>query len=843
MKKGKKEIIKIIGIILIILLLAGLSIISGSNIIKRVGQNEKHLEEQPIKTNAYYEIKNAKNDELEILLTIENQKGIEKVIGQDITIEGNGKKKLALDRILKEGQEYQFRLKLLGEEEEELHTLVASYKPSIQITNQDTYGDGNTKTVEIHYANNENLIHYYSLDNGENWEIYNGPITMSIADKYRLTAKSLWKEGNTVFNTEIYYTLILGDSILTATQDCVDKNGYYRIVSNNKEYYAHAYVNKGDMVLEENATYGDSIDVGTANTNAKHMVILKVDGNLTINPGVTLTSYGTKYGGPKGMLVCTTGELTNNGTITMTARGAKAAGEDVYLWKNASDSSYEYVPTVGATGGAGFSIYRDWGDGARQSNGNKGNDGTNRETGGGGSGAGRAWYRSITVGNGGTGTSYSGGAGSGAANEDGYQGWSVTSGAGSSVGGAGSNGVVGSSNSSGYGQISMGGVGNPSGGYSNYRVSPVNYVERNGTGGLLIIDANTFNNTGTISTEGVSSSTANRSYGNARIDTGGASGGGSLNIFYRNVRSKGTLSAIGGKALYGEGGNAGGAGGNGTISIGKIIEGTYEPVTDNQTISLTAENATITGEETVKTFSPYTATISPNEGYNITNIIVKMGERYLELGNDYTYENGTLNINIITENVEIKVETTKLTGANYGQEVIYEAKGVSKWKIFYNDPITKEIFIIASDYLENSKIPENAGMTNLNTYQAYFENIPEYTEIPDETRNRFLMKWNNSKTSKSIKCVSKLLDTTVWSEFATKPNSYAIGSPTIEMWMKSWNAVYPDEKLSYSSNGSNDGYYINVGEETQENTIINYDQIGKMQGYNNTLYYPHKRRI
>ena len=48
-------------------------------------------------------------------------------------------------------------------------------------------------------------------------------------------------------------------------------------------------------------------------------------------------------------------------------------------------------------------------------------------------GAGRNWSKSITIGAGGRGTSFSGGSGSGAANSDGGSGGAASSGAGSSI--------------------------------------------------------------------------------------------------------------------------------------------------------------------------------------------------------------------------------------------------------------------------------------------------------------------------------------------------------------------------------------------------------------------------
>ena len=130
-------------------------------------------------------------------------------------------------------------------------------------------------------------------------------------------------------------------------------------------YSINAIVHNGDLILDgqtavEGATLSDNIyefgnaetDVATSTEDAKNMVVLKVNGDLTINDGVTLTACKSTsgYGGPKGMMIYCTGTITNNGTISMTARGARAEGQNVYLWRN-NDGSYEYVPAVGAVGG------------------------------------------------------------------------------------------------------------------------------------------------------------------------------------------------------------------------------------------------------------------------------------------------------------------------------------------------------------------------------------------------------------------------------------------------------------------------------------------------------------
>ncbi len=196
------------------------------------------------------------------------------------------------------------------------------------------------------------------------------------------------------------------------------------------KYGTHIIVKNGDLVLdginnvdgatlEENVyEFGDkTTDVATETEDAKNMVILKVNGNLTINDGITLTACKSDngYGGPKGLFIYCTGTIINNGTISMTARGARAEGQNVYLWQN-KDESYEYVPAIGATGG------NDYTSSSKEVfiTGNKGNDGTERKTGGGGSGGAKHGDSSgySYAFKGGNGTSYSGGTGSGGINEN-----------------------------------------------------------------------------------------------------------------------------------------------------------------------------------------------------------------------------------------------------------------------------------------------------------------------------------------------------------------------------------------------------------------------------------------
>lgn len=347
--------------------------------------------------------------------------------------------------------------------------------------------------------------------------------------------------GNAISQTGNEPIDVTGDSILSILENNNLEEGNYNFKVADQTYPVHLIVKNTDQVITENTTYGDLADCATgtdATEMAKNMVIVKVNGDYTVNSDVTVgPTYHAQYGGPKGFLLYVTGTLTNNGTID-NSHGAYAEGEDVYLFQNA-DGTYEYVPSAGAGGGSG--VRGMWNNGGQ--NGTAGSDISitpttlvKRATGGGGSGAKRGYYDAYTSGAGAAGTSYSGGTGGGPADEK------QNGNPGSINGGSGGTGKIGS------GAADVGtGAGNPNG----------------GTGGLLIIFADTYENNNLVQAIG-------------HVDTtyGGGSGGGSINVFYNNLTSAGNNDISGGsaKSITSE---AGGAGGAGTISIGSIATGTY----------------------------------------------------------------------------------------------------------------------------------------------------------------------------------------------------------------------------------------------------------------------------
>ena len=153
-------------------------------------------------------------------------------------------------------------------------------------------------------------------------------------------------------NTDSTQSSLEADSLIDAVEKYNFDDGEYSVKVAEETYNLKVQTFNQNLEIDANTEIGSENDVATENENAKSMVVLKVNGDLTINEEAKLTAYASKngYGGPKGMMIYCTGTLTNNGTISMTARGAKAEGQNVYLWKN-SDNSYEFVPAVGAEWG------------------------------------------------------------------------------------------------------------------------------------------------------------------------------------------------------------------------------------------------------------------------------------------------------------------------------------------------------------------------------------------------------------------------------------------------------------------------------------------------------------
>ncbi len=452
-------------------------------------------------------------------------------------------------------------------------SFIKTGKPIIKVKNGDKiYLD--LKESETIYATLENTFNlkidlidddqtHFSLQMPEEQEVILANDKTLTGNEYGKTTVTVKHNTNEQTKDVEIIVAMKMKSIVQGFRDANLQDGEYSIVVNKQEYTVELI-----NIYDENKVYAENTELGDESTEYKTLVV-KYHGDLTINEGVTLTAKtvkGLTY--KKGMYLCVLGNIYNNGTISMTARGTyNQEGEDVYLWKNI-DNSYEYVPKDGGAGGKGITYA--WT--SRNSHdvawyGEQGQNGENRATGGGGSGALYIRKNDYTgtrkSGSGSSGTSYSGGTGGGGNNSN-YSGTHYA-GDGAINGGKGGDAFAARGRTSyavrnaGGGAGNVGGVGKYTAGGQTIAGNNASYSGQSGTGGLLIVYANILYNNGNISSNG--------SRGGSGLAGGGSSGGGSINIFAKQVNEFGIQSATGGLAT---GSYYGGTGGNGSVTVNEL---------------------------------------------------------------------------------------------------------------------------------------------------------------------------------------------------------------------------------------------------------------------------------
>ena len=166
-----------------------------------------------------------------------------------------------------------------------------------------------------------------------------------------------------------------------------------------------------------------------------------------------------------------------------------------------------------------------------------------------------------------------------------------------------------------------------------------------------------------------------------------------------------------------------------------------------------------------------------------------------------------VNENSITQNTINAEEVAKHPVVYCGKEVkgytCDNSAGVSKWKIYHSDG--KNIYLIADNYITAEYIPKKDGatMTSCKSYtNAYYFNdalLNKYTgaaSITDTNITPWLSYLKSSyggsdNSNKNMKATAYLLDTEIWKGFKNSTKAkYAIGAPTLDMFVASYNTRF-----------------------------------------------------
>lgn len=208
-------------------------------------------------------------------------------------------------------------------------------------------------------------------------------------------------------------------------------------------------------------------------------------------------------------------------------------------------------------------------------------------------------------------------------------------------------------------------------------------------------------------------------------------------------------------------------------------------------------------------------------------------------------ENGT--VKSVKQSVKNYVITlgSLITAMDYGKTVDYVSdNGVTDWKVFYEDETNGYVYLIASEKLAYDKVPATLNTIAGATISSKKITLGDGTQrtvgqvywpselIKDGTiqnSTMWMANWLDYKTNLNAKLAGHLLDETHWMAFKNTSDSYkdyvlgAIGTPTAEMFVASWNAkrAATNDTTTYNKKlqlkeKEPIGYYINdiTAEET-----------------------------
>ena len=215
---------------------------------------------------------------------------------------------------------------------------------------------------------------------------------------------------------------------------------------------------------------------------------------------------------------------------------------------------------------------------------------------------------------------------------------------------------------------------------------------------------------------------------------------------------------------------------------------------------------------------------------------------YVSSQNSYWIDNnGTVTKSTITKNGIAAASVKESPDIYYGKTVKYSANDVTGWQIFFAD--NDNIFLIKEGFLSNTKVPTTETQLNIQRETSvYWNGTLHFQNDWDRNRDSFMTRGFelNSSHVNSTKA-SILLNSDNWADLVNSEYAdLSTGGSTLEMWISSWNSLYPDDIL-FCDHTNGFGYYVNTEAgsllyEIPKNTMKTKD------GYMNNLYYPFREQ-
>lgn len=219
---------------------------------------------------------------------------------------------------------------------------------------------------------------------------------------------------------------------------------------------------------------------------------------------------------------------------------------------------------------------------------------------------------------------------------------------------------------------------------------------------------------------------------------------------------------------------------------------------------------------------------------------------------------GSLKLSKATPQTSDASDVANNIGSYIGSTVTnYTPNGGDKnvgWKIFYagksdagDSSETDHIYLIADDCIDikNSAGEYNTPVSANGNQVDIFNDAPKCAslmsiknESSEYSRENSLAKnWITKDYDNSA--INYMIDAERWSNlYGSKYAEYAIASPPVEMYIKSWNSNPKYEKLSYDSFYYDYSYTKGWGMSINGHVSQPIEFINTTAGYNDTLYFP-----
>ena len=241
-------------------------------------------------------------------------------------------------------------------------------------------------------------------------------------------------------------------------------------------------------------------------------------------------------------------------------------------------------------------------------------------------------------------------------------------------------------------------------------------------------------------------------------------------------------------------------------------------------VSVTTSNASISVGAKVTEETKYTYLVNSNgikANYKIT-------VTYTESGTNKTATHEV-------KNFKTTLGALITSAKDYGKTINYVSdNGVTKWRVFYEDTTNGYVYLITTEKLAASKMPTLPSTTvttssvtlsdgtSKNVAQIKWASVPAGVTVPTTAKTKWKAEWSSYTSGNNTKCISYFLNESYWTSLKNTKASYAsyvlgaIGTPTAELFVLSWNAkkaatgnttIY-NKKITLTARSTTTGYYV-----------------------------------